>query len=495
MGIVENVYAGFQVVFQPGNLFFCLLGCFIGTLVGVLPGIGPIGTMALLLPTTFHIPSVSAIIMFAGVYYGAMYGGSTTSILVNIPGEAATVVTCLDGHQMARQGRAGPALGMCAFASCIGGTLSVIGLMLIAVPLADIALRFGPPEYFSLACVGLFTLTLLSGKSKLKALIQGTIGLFLATIGLDTISREARFTLGWVNLLDGISIVPLAMGLFGISEVLVNLEKTLERDVFIKKTGSLLPTIGDWITSKWAIARGSVVGFLLGILPGGGAVISSFVAYAVEKKLSKYPERFGTGVIEGVAGPEAANNAACAGSMIPLFALGIPPNATIALLFSAFIIHGIYPGPLVIKQHPELFWGTVTSMYIGNLMLLILNLPLIGMWVKLLSVPYRVLFPFLILFSIIGSYTINNEVGDVLIMLFFGIVGYILRTFRYDGAPLIMGFILGPLIETSLRQSLIMSGGSPLIFLYRPISAALLLAVAILFIFTVIPLKKRTGRR
>jgi putative tricarboxylic transport membrane protein len=412
-----------------------------------------------------------------------MYGGSTTAILVNIPGEAASVVTCLDGHQLAKQGRAGPALGMAAFSSFIAGTFSIVGLMLIANPLAEIALKFGPAEYFSLMCLGLFTLTLLTRGSQLKALISGILGLFLGTIGIDAISGDVRFTMGWINLLDGVPIVSLAMGLFGVSEILINLETTREQqDVLTDKIQSLLPTAQDWLAAKWAIVRGSIIGFLLGILPGGGAILSSFVSYATEKKVAKNPDRFGAGAIEGVAGPEAANNSAVGGAMIPLFALGIPPNPVIALLFGAFLIHGIHPGPLILKQNPDLFWGPVTSMYIGNAMLLILNLPLIGLWVQILKIPYRLLFPCLALFTLVGSYAMHNQIGDVFIMIFFGIVGYLFRKFGYAGAPLIMGFILGPLVEDSLRQSLLLSNGNFLIFFARPISAVFLVFVALLVV-------------
>jgi putative tricarboxylic transport membrane protein len=494
MGILESLSAGFQVCLQPSNLLYCFLGCLLGTLVGVLPGIGPIGAMALLLPVTFYLPPVSAIIMYAAIYYGAMYGGSTTSILVNIPGEAASVITCLDGYQMARQGRAGPALGMAAFGSFIAGTLSIVGLMIFTAPLAEVALKFGPPEYFSLMCLGLFTLTLLSRGSKLKALLSGVIGLFLGTIGMDKISGDLRFTMGLINLVDGIPVICLAVGFFGVSEIFTNLEETMDhRDVFVKKVSSIFPTLQDWMAAKGAILRGSLIGFLLGILPGGGAILASFVSYVVEKKVSKYPEKFGTGIIEGVAGPEAANNSACAGSMIPLFALGIPPNPVIALLLSAFLIHGIRPGPLTIAQHPQLFWGTVASMYLGNIMLLVLNLPLIGMWVQILRVPYRLLFPMILLFAIVGTYAVNNEIGDVAIMVFFGVMGYLCRKLGYEGAPLIMSFVLSRLLEDSLRQSLMMSDGSLMIFIHRPISLVFISLVAILIILSTIPFMRKIG--
>lgn len=491
MGMLENVYLGFQICLQPSNLLYCFVGCFVGTLVGVLPGVGPIGAMALLLPTTFYLHPVSAIIMYSGIYYGSMYGGSTTSILVNIPGEAASVVTCLDGYQMARQGRAGAALGIAAFGSFIAGTFSIVGLMVLTAPLAEFALKFGPPEYFSLMCVGLSFLTLLSRGSKVKALLSGLLGIFLGTIGMDSISGEIRFDMGVLDLMNGIPIISLAVGFFGVSEILVNVETTITQDVFVKKVHSLLPTIQDWIASIWAIVRGSIIGFFLGILPGGGGILASFVSYAVEKRVSKHPEKFGTGAIEGVAGPESANNSATGGAMIPLFALGIPSNAVIALLFSAFLIHGIRPGPLTITQHPELFWGPVTSMYVGNLMLLVLNLPLIGIWVQVLRVPYRLLFPVILLFAVIGTFAVNNEIGDVFIMLFFGICGYISHKVGYEGAPLIMGFILSRLLEDSLRQSLMLSNGSLLIFLNRPISLLFLVVVGILIAIPIIPSMKK----
>jgi putative tricarboxylic transport membrane protein len=487
MEFFNSTLLGFQVAIQPINLFFCFIGVLTGTLVGVLPGLGPVAAMSLLLPTTFHVTPVSAIIMLAGIYYGAMYGGSTTSILVNIPGEAASVVTCLDGYKMARQGRAGPALGIAAFGSFIAGTLSLVGLMFIAPPLAEMALKFGPPEYFSLMILGLTVLTFLASGPMWKALLMAAFGLFLGCIGMDNMTASYRFTFNILELSDGVGLVPVVMGLFGISEVMLNVEQSMERTIFQTKIQNLLPNLKDWRDSFWPIIRGTVLGFFLGVLPGGGAVISSFVSYAVEKKVSKYPEKFGTGVIEGVAGPESANNAATGGAFIPLLSLGIPANAVMALLLGAFIIHGVQPGPMLVKEHPELFWGTVASMYVGNVMLLVLNLPLIGMWVRILKVPYPILFPLILLFCLIGCYSLNNSVTEVIIMVLFGLIGYIFKKFQYEGPPLVLALVLGPMMENSLRQALLMSGGSPVIFFSRPISAALMGIAILLLVFPLIP--------
>ena len=391
------------MLLEPANLGACFIGVFFGTLIGVLPGIGPVGAMAMLLPVTFSTTPEASLIMLAGIYYGSMYGGSTTSILVNTPGEAASVVTCLDGHQMARQGRAGPALGMCAFGSFFGGTLSIVGLMLVAPPLASFALRFGPPEFFSLLMLGLVLLVYLAQVSILKALVMAGIGFLLGLVGLDLINGTPRFTFGQRELYDGIGIAPLVMGLFAISEVLMNAERRITREVFTSRIRNLLPSLEDWKASAVPIGRGSVLGFLLGILPGGGAILSSFVDYALEKRLSKHPERFGHGAIEGVAGPETANNAATGGAFIPLMTLGIPANAVMALLLAALMIHGVEPGPLMIQTNPGIFWSVVASMYIGNIMLLVLNLPLIGMWVQLLKVPYGILGPLILLFCVVGT--------------------------------------------------------------------------------------------
>jgi len=491
----DSILYGFQVTFQPINFLFCGVGVLVGTLVGVLPGIGPAGAMALLLPATFKFSPTSTIILLAGIYYGVQYGGPTTSILVNIPGEASSVMTCIDGHQMARQGRAGPALGIAAWGSFIAGTISNIGLMLVAIPLAHAALRLGPPEYFALMCTGLIIVTYLAQGSVLKAIMMGLVGIILGSIGLDLISGFPRFTFGINELTDGVGIVPLVMGLFGISEILENLEGSLKREVFKTRIKNLWPSFKDWMESKWAIVRGSLIGFVLGILPGGGAVIATFVSYAVEKKVSKHPEKFGKGAIAGVAGPESANNAAAGSSLIPLLSLGIPPNPIMAIFFSALIIHGIQPGPLLIRQHPDLFWGLVASLYLGNAFLLILNLPLIGLWVKVLEIPYKILFPLILLFCLIGVYSMNNLSFDLYVMLFFGVVGWIMRKFGYEGAPLILAYVLGPMLENALRQSLLISQGSFLIFVTRPISAAALGFAFLLLLTTLLPNFKKRRRQ
>ncbi|MGC8808788.1 MAG: tripartite tricarboxylate transporter permease [bacterium] len=490
MEFFNNLMVGLSVVFQPLNLFFCFLGVFIGTLIGVLPGIGPVGTMAILLPITYGIPPATAIILLAGIYYGAQYGGSTTSILVNIPGEAASVITCLDGYQMALQGRAGPALGIAAFGSFIAGTFSVLALQAIAPPLVRVALSFGPPEYFSLMALGLVILTYLAQKSMAKALMMAGVGLLLGTVGLDTMTGQPRFAFDIPELLDGIGLVPLVMGLFGISEVFLNVEKVVQREVIAAKITRLLPSLQDWLESKWAIVRGSVIGFFLGVIPGGGAVLGSLVSYAIEKRVSKHPEKFGKGAIEGVAAPESANNSAAGGAFIPLLTLGIPANVVMAILIGALMIHGITPGPMLLKEHPDLFWGVIASMYVGNAMLLVLNLPLIGLWVQLLRVPYSILFPLILFFCLVGSYAINNSIIDVALMLLFGLIGYLMRKFEYEPAPLVLAFVLSPIMEQALRQSLILSGGSFGIFFNRPISLGCLLMAIFLLILSFISFLK-----
>jgi putative tricarboxylic transport membrane protein len=493
MEFFGNFIAGFTVALQPTNLMFCFLGVFIGTLIGVLPGIGPVGTMAILLPVTYGIAPTTAIIMLAGIYYGAQYGGSTTSILVNIPGEAASVITCLDGYQMALKGRAGPALGIAAFGSFIAGTFAVIGLQLLAPPLVSVALRFGPPEYFSLMLLGFVILTYLAQKSMVKALMMAGVGIVMGTIGLDTMTGMPRFTFNIPELLDGVGLAPLAMGLFGISEILLNVEKKIKQELLTTKVRGLFPNLEDWRRSTLPILRGTVLGFFLGILPGGGAVLSSFVAYAVEKRLSKYPQEFGKGVIEGVAAPESANNAAAQGAFIPLLTLGIPANVVMAILLGALMIHNITPGPMLVKEHPQLFWGVITSMYLGNIMLLVLNLPLIGLWVQLLRVPYSLLFPLILFVCLIGAYVINNSAVDVAIMFIFGVVGYFMRKFEYEPAPLVLAYVLAPMLENALRQSLILSSGSFGIFMGRPISAGCLIVAAVLLLSSLLPMirKKR----
>jgi len=494
MEVLDNLYLGFSHIFILENLIYCFLGVFIGTLIGVLPGIGPVGAMSILLPATFKTSPIGSIIMLGGIYYGAMYGGSTTSILVNIPGEAASVVTCLDGYQMARHGRAGPALGIAAFGSFIAGTLSIVGLMLIAPPLASIALRFGPPEYFSLMCLGLTILIYLASGSIIRALMMAVFGVIIGCVGQDAETGSPRFVFGIYDLMDGIGLAPFVMGLFGISEVFLNIEQVLkERNIFETKLKRLFPNLQDWKDSAMPIMRGSILGFLLGILPGGGAVISSFASYGIEKKISKHPEKFGKGAIEGVAGPESANNSATGGAFIPLLTLGIPPNVVMALLLGALMMHGVTPGPRLIQENPVIFWGVVASMYVGNGMLLLLNLPLIGLWVQVLKVPYKILFPLIILFCVIGAYSINNSTFDIAIMLIFGVLGYLMRKYNFEGAPMVLAFVLGPMLENALRLSLLMSDGSFLIFFNRPIAAGGMIVTILMLISCIVPVirKKR----
>ena len=489
----SNVVLGFSVALSPTNLLFCFLGALVGTLVGVLPGLGPVGAVAFLLSLTFKMEPATAVIMLAGIYYGAMYGGSTTSILVNIPGETASVVTCLDGYRMARQGRAGAALGISAFGSFIAGTFGVIGLMFLAPMLGRAALRFGPAEYFTLTLTGLTLVAYLTQGSMTKALIMTILGLFAGSVGMDPISGEERFTYGNLTLRDGFGLVPVAMGLFGIAELLENLTAIGPQSIYETKIIGLLPNLKDWKDSGWPIARGSVIGFFLGILPGPGPVIASFVSYALEKRMSPYPEKFGTGMIEGVAGPEAANNSATAGSFIPLLSLGIPTSAIMALFMGALMIHGIQPGPLFISKYPELFWGFIASMYIGNAMLLVLNLPLIGIWVRLLKTPYTILFPLILLFCLIGVYSLNANVAEIIIMLIFGVAGFFLRRLGFEGAPFILAMVLGPIMETSLRQTLLISRGSFSVFYTRPICATLLVLTAAFLIWPLFSRKKKIG--
>ena len=487
MDIFTNLALGFAVAFKLTNLVACFIGVFIGTLVGVLPGIGPVSAMALLLPVTLSSSPEAGIIMMAGIYYGSMYGGSTTSILVNIPGEAASVVTCLDGHELAKQGRAGPALGMAALGSFFAGTVAIVLLMLVAPTLARVAVAFGPPEYFSLMVLGLTILSFMTQGSIAKALLMACIGIVLGLIGLDQITGGPRLTFDRMELVDGIGLVPVVMGLFGVAEILSNLEKVMKREVIQARVGSLWPSREDWRVSKGPLTRGTLLGFFLGILPGGGAVIASFASYAIEKKLSKTPERFGKGAMEGVAGPEAANNAAAGGAFIPLLTLGIPPNVVMALLLGAFIVHGLQPGPLMMVQNPQVFWGIVASMYLGNVMLLILNMPLIGLWVQVLRVPYNILFPMILLFCIIGVFCSGNAAFDVLVMTLFGVLGYLFRKFGYEAAPLVLAFVLGPLLENNFRKSLLLSQGDFMVFVERPISLACLVLAALALVAAVLP--------
>lgn len=462
---------GFTIALQPQNLLYCFIGVTMGTLVGVLPGIGPTATIALLLPATFNVNPVSAIIMLSGICYGAMYGGSTTSILLNIPGEASSVVTCLDGYQMARRGKAGRALGISAFGSFIAGTISIVGLVILAPTLASFALKFGPPEYFALMIMGMTVVAYLARKSMIKALMMTVLGVILGCVGLDPITATPRFTLGMLELSDGISLAPLVMGLFGIAEVLGNLGG-LKAEVFSDKIKGLFPDRDDWRRSIGPITRGSLLGFFLGLLPGVGAIVPQFLSYGLEKRLSAHPERFGSGEIEGVASPEACNNAAVGGTFIPLLSLGIPSNAMTAILLGALMIYGLTPGPLLIKNSPDLFWGVIASMYIGNILLLILNLPLIPLWVSILKIPYSYLSSSIILFCLIGAYALNNSTTDIYVAVLFSLVGLLMKKLDFEPAPLVLAFVLGPLLETALRRSLIHSDGSFLIFIERPLSAA-----------------------
>jgi len=483
MEVFQGLLNGFSIVMTPVNLFFAFLGCLLGTAVGVLPGLGPAATISLLLPVVYQMGSpTTSIIFLAGIYYGAMHGGSTTSILLNLPGEAASVVTAIDGYKMALKGRAGAALAIAAIGSFIAGTVGVIGLTFVAPPLAEFALRFGAPEYFSLCLVGLLLAVFLSGSSPMKGLITLCLGLLLACVGMDPLTGKLRFTFGTVGLMSGFDFVTLAMGVFGLGEIFYNLEKSLSTALVTTKIGRIWPTATDWIRSRWAIIRGSIIGFAIGVLPGGGAVIASLASYAVEKRMSKNPEEFGKGAIEGVAGPESANNAASSASFIPLLTLGIPSNASIAVIFAALLIQGVTPGPFLIIEHPEVFWGVTASMYIGNVMLLALNLPLVGLWVQLLKVPFSILGPVVAIFTVIGVYSTTNSVSQVYFLIFFGILGYFLRKYDFEPGPLPLAFVLAPLIENAARQSLLMSSGSLAIFVTRPISATLLAVFAVLVI-------------
>src|SRR5688572_23729835 len=470
---------GFAVALAPQNLLFCFLGVLMGTLIGVLPGIGPVSGVAILLPIVFTLEPTAAMIMLAGIYYGSMYGGSTTSILINTPGESASVMTCLDGYAMARAGRAGVALGMSALASFVAGTISVVGLMLLAPPLAEFALRFGPAEYFALKVLGLTMLTRLAGKSLIKGLMMGMFGLALGTIGLDPMTGVARFTGGRVEFLDGVGFVSVAMGLFALGEIFSNAEESLSREVFKTDLKGLWPSAQDWLAVRWTLVRATIIGFFVGVLPGAGATVASFMAYVAEKKASRHPDKFGTGVIEGVAAPEAANNAATGGALVPLLTLGIPSSATTAILLGALLILNVRPGPLMIAERPEFFWAVVTSMYVGNVMLLILNLPLVGLWASLLRIPYTILLPLILLFTLIGAFAINNNVWDIWIMLLFGVIGYLMRKFDYPAAPVVLALVLGPMMETNFRRTLAISQGDYTVFLTHPISA-FLLACAVL---------------
>jgi putative tricarboxylic transport membrane protein len=491
--MISNLALGFSVALTLQNLGLAFLGCLVGTLIGVLPGVGPIATIAMLLPITFGLEPVGALIMLAGIYYGAQYGGSTTAILVNIPGEASSVVTTLDGHQMARQGRAGVALGIAAIGSFFAGTVATLIIAALAVPLTKLALIFGPAEYFSLMVMGLVFAVVLARGSILKAVTMILVGILFSTVGTDLETGQERMTFGSPFLADGIDFAVLAMGLFGISEILRNLDHTETRDVVKQAIGRLLPSKEDMKQSAMPILRGTLIGGVLGILPGNGAVLGPFAAYTIEKKLAKDPRRFGRGAIEGVSGPESANNAGAQTSFIPLLTLGIPPNAVMALMVGAMTIHGIVPGPQVMTKSPNLFWGMIASMWVGNLMLLVINLPLIGLWVRLLKVPYRLMFPAILMFCCIGIYSINSLPTDVMWIAVFGVIGYALIRFGFEPAPLLLGFVLGKLMEENLRRALIISRGDMMTFVNRPISAVLLLIAVGLLVIALLP-TVRKGR-
>jgi putative tricarboxylic transport membrane protein len=490
--LLSNLALGFGVAFSPMNVLFCLLGALVGTLVGVLPGIGTVATIAMLLPITFGLPPVGALIMLAGIYYGAQYGGSTTSVLVNIPGEATSVITCLDGHQMARQGRAGAALAIAAIGSFFAGCVATVLVAALGAPLTSLALLFGPAEYFSLMVLGLIFAVVLAKGSVLKAIAMVMTGLLMSMVGSDLETGAGRMTFDIAELADGIGFTNIAMGVFGFAEIIRNLELPEEsRDIVSSKVTGLMPTRKDLIDSSGAIARGTLLGSLLGILPGGGAVIASFAAYTFEKRISKTPSMFGKGIIAGVAAPESANNAAAQTAFIPLLTLGIPPNAVMALMVGAMTIHGIVPGPQVMTKQPELFWGMIASMWIGNLMLVIINLPLVGVWVTLLRVPYRLLFPSIIVFCCIGIYSINNAPTDVMISAGYGIVGYWLIKHDFEAAPMLLGFVLGPLMEENLRRAMLIARGDATVFFTRPISGGLLAVAIILLILAVLPMIRK----
>jgi putative tricarboxylic transport membrane protein len=487
MNIFDSLATGFSAVLIPVNLLFCLIGALIGTLIGVLPGIGPVATIAMLLPITFGLKPLSALIMLAGIYYGAQYGGSTTSILVNLPGEASSVVTCIDGYQMARQGRAGVALAIAALGSFFAGTVATLLIALFGPSLASFSQRFSSPEYFSLMVLGLISAIVLAHGSVIKAVAMILLGLFLGLIGTDVNAGVERYTFGIPELTDGLGFVPIAMGVFGLSEIILNLEKKQDRRVVSSEIRGLWPTRKDLRSSWAAVVRGTFLGSILGVLPGGGAVLSSFASYTLEKRLARDPSRFGKGAIEGVAGPESANNAAAQTSFIPLLTLGLPSNAVMALMMGAMIIQGIAPGPGVMQERPELFWGMVASMWVGNLMLVIINLPLIGIWVRLLRVPYRYLFPAILVFCCIGVYSLNNSPTEVVIMVVFGLLGYVFTKTGCEGAPFLLGFILGPLMEENLRRAMLIARGNPMVFLNRPISAVLLAISVFLLLLVILP--------
>jgi TctA family transporter len=494
MELLENLALGLGVALTFQNVLYCLVGVVLGTLIGVLPGIGPVPTIAMLLPITYALPPVSALIMLAGIYYGAQYGGSTTAILVNLPGESSSVVTCIDGYQMARRGKAGKALSIAAIGSFIAGTFATLMVAAFAPPLAEVALKFGPAEYFSLMVLGLIAAVVLASGSLVKAICMILLGLLLGIIGTDVNSGLQRYTFGIPEMSDGIGFVVIAMGLFAFAEIIINLEHRGHREVFTDKVSGLLIKWREFTQALPAILRGTGIGCVLGILPGGGALLSAFAAYTVEKKIAKDPSQFGKGDIRGVAAPESANNSGSQASFIPMLTLGIPPNAVMALMVGAMTIHSIQPGPQVMTSNPQLFWGLIASMWIGNVMLVILNLPMIGIWVKLLQVPYRLLYPGILLFCCIGTYSLNNNVFDVIVSAVFGILGWIFVKLECEPAPLLLGFILGPLMEENLRRALLLSRGDATVFFTRPLSMTLLILAALLLVIVALPMVKKSRR-
>ena len=487
METLGNLVFGLGVALSWQNLLYCLIGCILGTVVGVLPGIGPVATVAMLLPFTFHLGPAPALIMLAGIYYGAQYGGSTTAILINIPGETSSVVTTIDGHQMARRGRAGPALGIAAIGSFAAGCIATLVIAYFAPLLAEVALKFSPAEYFSLMVFGLIAAVVLARGSLIKAIAMVCLGILLGLVGTDINSGTVRFAFGQPELSDGIGFVAIAMAFFGIADVVINLERSDKQEIFTSSIGSVLPTLDDLRQSFWAIMRGTGLGSVLGILPGGGALLASFAAYMVEKKVAKPPRMFGEGDIRGVAAPESANNAGAQTSFIPMLTLGIPSNPTMALMIGALTIQGIAPGPQVMTERPELFWGLIASMWVGNLMLLILNLPMVGLWIRLLAVPYRLLFPAIFVFCCIGAYTVDGKIFDVYAIVVLSALAYVLLKLDCEPAPLILGFILGPLMEENLRRALMIAFGDVTVFVTRPISAAFLIASVALLVVIALP--------
>ena len=491
MGVLDGLTLGFETAFTPTNLLFCLIGVALGTAVGVLPGIGPTATMGMLLPITFGFDPVTSLIMLAGIYYGAQYGGSTTAILINLPGESSAAVTAIDGHEMARRGRAGKALATAALGSFFAGTVATVVVALVATPISRAALNFGPAEFFSLIVLGLIASITLASGSTLKALAMIVLGLLLGTVGQDLGSGVPRFTFGVPELYQGLQFVSLAVGLFGVAEIIRNLEGDMTRSVMVEKVEKLRLDRADFRRIRMPVLRGTALGSVLGVLPGAGHVLASFVSYSVEKRASKHPEEFGKGAIEGVAGPESANNAAAQTSFIPLLTLGLPANSIMALLVGALLIQGIVPGPNVINDEPELFWGLIVSFWIGNLFLVLLNLPLIGVWVKMLTIPYRWLFPAIIAFAAIGTYSLNRNAYDVYAIAFFAVLGYVLIKLGCEPAPLLLGFVLGPLLEENLRRALTISRGDATVFLTRPLSLTLLVLAAAAFVVAVLPAVRR----